>query len=347
MPLPRKNGANPFAGSVASHQQPAFTAPTQLRQPDPVEAAPAADYRQADPLHVSLQPDVDPQYEPHQGGLSIGVVEEQADVESFTAPIEPLDDEDSYGAATAAALSMPSPGQFSDAMPALGDPMPADPMPAPALSPFDSGPVEEDDSLDSIELPAPSPIPQDDEEEEEPRKTRRSERKHKAERKPREHKKLFGGEKRKTKEAQSQPAIVADPKPATARKAPASKTTDAPVESGGQSTAIALSLVSISAAFGVPALCVSVGALMGRLQFGVMLAGLVVLLLPVIGLLMGLSGLVRKSMKTSTAVVVIALALATLAGFVLLYVSRGAIGTQIMQGVTDAMQAAFSSGSAA
>lgn len=305
MSLPKKNGVNPFAGKVDSKRLTAFTAPSQLRQEHVKN-----DYRQADPLNISLQPSVNPQYQPRKGGLSIGV--EEAD--QFASPIDPLDDEKARGARNAAMLSMPSPGQLQDPLPSPVMPQPE--LQAPPLAQNTNTTIVEDDSLDSIELDDPKPVQQAPSND--PIKTGHG-----------DHKSKHDAAINDNNDFDVMQQSSATP---TNSANGAGKKKTVVRDGDGQTASIALSLASISAVFGIPALCISIGVLMGQPLFGLMLAGVVFLLFPVISLVMGVYGFIRKKMKTSTAVTIIVLAIMTIAGFALgfalLYASRVAIDNQ-------------------
>lgn len=319
MSLPRKNGVNPFAGKVDSKRLTAFTTPSQFRQ-EPVKN----DYRQADPLNISLQPSVNPQYQPRKGGLSIGVEE----VDQFASPIDPLDDEKARGARNAAMLSMPSPGQLQDPLPSPVMPQPE--LQAPPLAQNTNTTIVEDDSLDSIELDDPKPVQQTPSND--PIKTGHG-----------DHKSKHDAAINDNNDFDVMQQSSATPTN-SANGAGKKKTVVRDGQAGdGQTASIALSLASISAVFGIPALCISIGAMTGRLQFGFMLAGVVFLLFPVISLVMGVSGLIRKKMKTSTAVTIIVLAIMTIAGFALLYVSSGMIANQATTAIAGIIQNALKS----
>ena len=289
MSLPRKNGVNPFAGRVDNERLTAFAAPSQLRQ-EPVKN----DYRQADPLNISLQPNVNAQHQPHKGGLSIGV--EAAD--QFATPIDPLGDEKARGARNAVTLSMPSPDQFQDPLPSPVMPQPE--LQAPSLAQHTNTTIVKDDSLDSIELDDPEPVQQAPSNE--PIKTGHGDHK--------SNDSANNGDNDFDVMRQSSATSTKSTNGAVKKKT---------VVRDGQTASIALSLASISAVFGIPALCISIGALTGRLQFGFILAGVVFLLFPVISLVLGVISLTRNKMKKAIAVTAIMLSIVTIVGFALLF----------------------------
>lgn len=295
MSLPRKNGVNPFAGKVDSKRLTAFTTPSQLRQ-EPVKN----DYRQADPLNISLQPSVNPQYQPRKGGLSIGV--EEAD--QFSTPIDPLDDEKARGARNAAMLSMPSPGQLQDPLPSPVMPQPE--LQAPPLAQNTNTTIVEDDSLDSIELDDPKPVQQAPSND--PIKTGHG-----------DHKSKHDAAINDNNDFDVMQQSSATPTNST-NGAGKKKTVVRDGQAGdGQTASIALSLASISAVFGIPALCISIGAMTGRLQFGFMLAGVVFLSFAVTSLVLGVISLARNKMKKAISVTAIILSIVTITATALLF----------------------------
>lgn len=298
MPLPRRSGTNPFAGNVTNREHPAFTVPSQLRQ-DTVKT----DYQQqAVQSDHDSQPDVDQQYQSYNSGLSTGVEDEQPIIDPFAAPINPLDNENTT---PGAALPMPSSSQFQE-------PSPSPVLPQSSVMPSIQSteeqantPIIEDnnsDSLDSIGADS------------EPVKNRHGDHKRKT------------GHKRGSTSSNNERNTLPEPwkmsQPVTAPepwKNNAGKATVNDHPAGDQTSSIALSLASISAAFGIPVLCVSIGALMGNPLFGFMLAGIVFLSFAVTGLVLGVISLARNKMKKAISVTAIILSIATITATVLLF----------------------------